>query len=283
MADYYYFVIQVYPRPFGYMHKSILSGLNLPSAWIINHSKRLLTMNLAESFHDRTQIMRATLSQAVKEGAPTSPQKFYDESLRLVSATGEHVLDLDRSGLDPFSIVSLSAHKIGYIKSGDETRYWVPKRSASKETVPNRLDSTVAGVIRSGETPLDCMVRKIALEASISKEYIKDHIRSCGTVSYQMAITSKGLPGCQHIISHLYEMEFSPHLVPVPDDEVEKFTLMTLDEVKMALMEGEFVANRALVWLAYFIRHGIMTPENEPNFLQICERLHRKHDLFVVP
>jgi hypothetical protein len=127
------------------------------------------------------------------------------------------------------------------------------------------------------------MVRKIALEASISKEYIKDHIRSCGTVSYQMAITSKGLPGCQHIISHLYEMEFSPHLVPVPDDEVEKFTLMTLDEVKMALMEGQFVANRALVWLAYFIRHGIMTPENEPNFLQICERLHRKHDLFVVP
>lgn len=85
------------------------------------------------------------------------------------------MLDLDPSGLDPFSIVSLSAHMIGYIKSGDETRYWVPKRSASKETVPNRLDSTVASVIRSGETPLECMVRKIALEASISKEYIKDH------------------------------------------------------------------------------------------------------------
>jgi hypothetical protein len=73
MADYYYFMIQGYPRPFGYMHKSILSGLNLPSAWIINYSERLLTMNHAESFHDRTQIMRATLSQAVKRRSPNKP------------------------------------------------------------------------------------------------------------------------------------------------------------------------------------------------------------------
>jgi isopentenyldiphosphate isomerase len=237
----------------------------------------------AKSFLDRTQVMRETLSRAVKDGAPTSPQKFYDEALRVVSSEGEHVLDLDRSGLDPFGVVSFSAHMIGYVRSDGETEYWVPKRSATKETVPNRLDSTVAGVIRSGEKPIDCMLRKIAIEASIPNEYVREHIRSCGTVSYQMDITSRGEPGCQHIISHLYEMEFSPDLTLIPDDEVGKFTLMTLDEVKTALMEGEFVANRAMVWLAYLIRHGIMTPENEPDFVTICERLHRKHDLFIVP
>jgi isopentenyldiphosphate isomerase len=254
-------MIKGYPKPFGYVNRSIISGLNLSPVWSVDHSQRLLTMTSSDSFNERTEVMRSTLSQAGKEGAPTSPQKFYDESLRVVSATGEHVLDMDRSGLDPFGVVSFSAHILEYVKSGDEKRYWVPKRSASKETVPNMLDSTVAGVIRSGESPLDCMFRKIALETSIPKEHIKDHFLSCGTISYQVAITSKGLPDCQHIISHLYEMEFSPDLVLVPDDEVEKSTLMTLDEVKVALMEGEFVANRALVWLAYLIRHGIMNPE----------------------
>ena len=33
---------------------------------------------------------------------------------------------------------------------------------------------------------------------------------------------------------------------------------MTLDEVRMALMEGKFVAKCALVWLALFFRCGII-------------------------
>ncbi|KAK3332667.1 hypothetical protein B0T19DRAFT_448592 [Cercophora scortea] len=283
MQDYYYFMIEGYPKPFGYMHKSILQGLNLSPSWKVNSERRLLTMVQADSFQERTQVMREMLLRAVKEGALTSPRKFYGEALRVMSSEGEHVLDTDRSGLDPFGVVSFSSHVIGFVRDGNETKYWVPKRSATKPTVPNKLDSTVAGVVRSGERPVDCMARKIAVEASVPKEYTRANITACGTVSYQMSITSNGKPGCQHIISYLYEMEIGRDMIPRPgNDEVEAFTLMTLDDVKGALMEGEFVANRAMVWLAYLIRHGVMTAENEPDFIEICQRLQRKHDLFIV-
>ncbi|KAK3896488.1 hypothetical protein C8A05DRAFT_20542 [Staphylotrichum tortipilum] len=283
IRGYYYVMIEGYSKPFGYMHESILRGLNLSPNWEVSSEQRLLIMVRANTFEERTQVMRDMLSRAVKEGAPTSPRKFYNEALRVVSSKGKHVLDMDRSGLDPFGCVSFSAHLIGFVKDGNDTKYWVPTRSAKKPTVPNKLHSTVAGVIRSAEQPVDCMVRKIAAEASIPKEYTMANLTACGTISYQMSITSAGEPGCQHIVSYLYEMEFGKDTVPRPgSDEVETFTLMTLDDVKVALMEGEFVANRAMVWLAYFIRHGVVTPENEPDFIEICQRLHRKHDLFIV-
>ncbi|KAF4470694.1 hypothetical protein FALBO_2408 [Fusarium albosuccineum] len=235
------------------------------------------------SFQERTQVMRETLLQAVREGKASSPQKFYDESLRIVSSGGEYVLDMDRCGLDLFGVTSFSAHMIGFVKDGNSIKYWVPKRSSTKPTVPNKLDSTVAGVIRSNEKPIECMVRKIAAEASLSAEYSNANIVSCGTISYQMSITSTGNPGCQHITSYLYEMEFKAGVVPRPgNDEVGTFTLMTREDVMTALTDGHFVANRAMVWLAYFIRHGILTPENEPDFLEICQRLHKKHDMFIV-
>jgi isopentenyldiphosphate isomerase len=274
MQDYFYFMIEGYPKPFGYMHKSILQGLNLSPSWKINSKRCLLTMVQTGSFQERTQIMRDILSRAVKEGAPTSPRKFYDKNLQVVSSKGEHVLDMDRSGLDPFGVVSFSAHMIGFVRGGDDIKYWVPKRSVTKPTVPNKLDSTVAGVVRSGERPVDCMARKIAVEASVPEEYTRANIAACGTVSYQMSITSRGKSGCQHIISYLYEMEFGREVIPRPgNNEVEAFSLMTLDNVKAALMEGEFVANRAMVWLAYLIRHSVVTPENEPDFIEVCQRL----------
>ncbi|GKU08607.1 hypothetical protein FLAG1_10087 [Fusarium langsethiae] len=234
--------------------------------------------------------MGETLLQAVREGKTTSPQKYYYESVRVVSPWAKNVLDkdqnvlnMDRSGLDPFGVISLSAHMIGFVKDGNGIKYWVPKRSSTKPTVPNKLDSTVAGVIRSGEQPIDCMVRKIDAEASIPAEYTESNIISCGTISYQMPITSTGNPGCQHIISYLYEMEVKEGIVPRPgNDEVGKFMLMTQEDVMRALADGDFVANRAMVWLAYFIRHGTLTPENEPDYFEICQGLQKKHDMFIV-
>ncbi|KAM0364024.1 hypothetical protein ACHAO7_010135 [Fusarium culmorum] len=227
--------------------------------------------------------MGQTLLQAVKEGKATSPQRFYDERLRVVSSQGEHVLDMDRSGLDPFGVISFSAHMIGFVRIGNSIKYWVPKRSPTKPTVPNKLDSTVAGVIWSGEQPIDCMIRKIGAEASIPAKYTEANIVSCGTISYQMPITSTGKPGCQHITSFLYEMEFKDGVVPRPGNgEVERFTLMTQEDVMAALADGCFVPNRAMVWLAYFIRHGFLTPENEPDYLKICRGLHKNHDMFIV-
>lgn len=91
MLDYYYFMIEGYSGPFGYIHKSILEAFPLSSDWRLDKDQRFLTMVGAKSFEERSQILGDTLARAVEEGAPTSPRKFYGETLRLVSSNGEHI------------------------------------------------------------------------------------------------------------------------------------------------------------------------------------------------
>lgn len=75
----------------------------------------------------------------------------------------------------------------------------------------------------------------------------------------------------------MYDMEVAPSIIPSPgDDEVEHFSLLTIEEVKGALLEGRFKPNCALVMLDFFIRHGFVDAENEGDFTGIVSRIHRK-------
>jgi len=40
--------------------------------------------------------------------------------------------------------------------------------------------------------------------------------------------------------------------------------------------EGAFKPNCALVVLEFLVRHGILTAENEPDYVEIVARLHRR-------
>ena len=80
-------------------------------------------------------------------------------------------------------------------------------------------------------------------------------------------------PECQYV----YDLEVEPGLKPKPnDDEVQGFYLWSVEEVKRHLVMGEFKPNCALVLLDFFVRHGILTAENEKNYIEIVARLHRK-------
>ncbi len=60
------------------------------------------------------------------------------------------MLDMDRSGLNPFGFVSLSAHMTGLVRDGNDTKSWMPKRLAAKSTVSNNLDSIMWGLFNQG-------------------------------------------------------------------------------------------------------------------------------------
>jgi len=45
------------------------------------------------------------------------------------------------------------------------------------------------------------------------------------------------------------------------------------------MKEKLFKPNCALVLLDFMIRHGLITAENEPNFLEIMTRLHGRFDI----
>ena len=94
-----------------------------------------------------------------------------------------------------------------------------------------------------------------------------------------------GEPSCQLQVQYLYEMEFAEDVVPESGDgKVGEIPLMTLEEVRRALANGESKSklNRAMTWLSFLICHGYVNAENEPALVEIDSRLHRKHDLFML-
>ena len=47
-------------------------------------------------------------------------------------------------------------------------------------------------------------------------------------------------------------------------------------QVVEALHNGEFKPNCGLILVDFLVRHGFVTPENEPNYVEISWRMHRR-------
>lgn len=50
---------------------------------------------------------------------------------------------------------------------------------------------------------------------------------------------------------------------------------MSVDEVKVRMLKGQFKYNCALVLVDYFIRHGMIQVDDEPDYFEIVSRSHR--------
>jgi 8-oxo-dGTP pyrophosphatase MutT (NUDIX family) len=280
MEDFYYFMIEGYSRPFGYMHRNFLQEMAWSSAWKIDTEGRFLTL-VPSGFEEQTKAINETLRTNHDERRVV--RKWFNEAFALIGPNGDHMLDMDGGGVDLFGVVTYGVHLTGFVHTESGFRYWVPRRSYTKTTFPGLLDNFVAGNLGSRERPLDGMVREVFEETGIPEEYTRTHIKACGTITYKMTVTNDGRPGCQHHSQYVYEMELSKDIVPRQHDgEVESLELMALEDVQAALMRGEFTPNRTLTYVAHFIRHGIVNAKNEARIIEVCSRLHRKHDLFIV-
>ena len=192
----------------------------------------------------------------------------------------EKNISMERAASPLFGINTYGVHMTVYTYTDKDMKIWVPRRAASKQTYGSMLDNSVAGGLASGERPLECLVREASEEASLSEQLVRSNAKACGTVSYfhvrdGHAGGEAGLlqPECQHV----FDMEVGSNIKPKPNDnEVQFFYLWTVDDVKRHLAMGEFKPNCALVLLDFFVRHGILTAENEKHYVEIVSRLHRK-------
>ena len=96
---------------------------------------------------------------------------------------------------------------------------------------PGILDNTVGG-LRSGENPIDCIVRECEEELSLDPAYVCANINACDTVSYNMTRNDLGALDCQLQVQYVYEMEFVENVMPeMGDGEVGEICLKTLGRV----------------------------------------------------
>ena len=257
------------------MLPEVVEKMSWDPGFKVDHNKKTITPR--ETNHS---IINALLDSQIR--AVRSDFKVlagWRNELYPVVGTGQDI-SMERAGSALFGIVTFGVHLTAYTRIGNSLRIWVPRRARSKQTFGGMLDNTVAGGISAGEEPFESVVREAAEEASLPEQLVRKRAKACGTVSY-FYVRDKRAGGevglLQPEVEYVYDLELEPAVAPKPcDDEVEDFQLWSVDEVQQALAKGEFKPNCGLVLLDFFVRHGILTPENERDYVEIVSRMHRK-------
>ncbi|KAF9919321.1 hypothetical protein BX616_008339 [Lobosporangium transversale] len=184
-------------------------------------------------------------------------------------------LAIERSACVLFGVHAYGVHMNGYVRTGPnpwDVQMWIARRSLTKPTYPGMLDNMVAGGMCFGHSPYYTVIKESMEEATIPPNVAKKAF-SVGTISYiKLKDGTQTAPETQIV----YDLELSKDITPTPcDTEVQGFQLWTMDQVLEAIRLGEFKPNCACVCLHFMIRHSVITPENEPDYLNIIQRLHR--------
>ena len=247
--------------------------------WEVDHEKKTVSLSpRAETIDAQNTIIERVLDLAREQQSFKVLAGWRNELYTIYGSYGS--IAMERAGSALFGIVTQGVHMTAYTKGEDGLKMWVPRRAKSKQTYGSMLDNTVAGGLSAGEEPFECLVREAAEEASLPEDIVRKSAKACGVVTYFYVRDARaggetGLlqPECEYV----YDLELEENVVPRPgDNEVEDFYLWSVEEVQKALAEGQFKPNCALVLLDFFVRHGVLTAENEPDFIEIVSRMHRK-------
>ncbi|TAQ85571.1 hypothetical protein B7494_g6123 [Chlorociboria aeruginascens] len=217
MEDYYYFMIQGYQAPFGYVHTSIFKDAIWPNSWLIDNENCTITLVGADTFEERSMLVNDTLWQTHKAGKLNMLKKWTDELCAVRAGDGDHVLNMSLMGSGMLGIIVPGVQLIiAWTETEKGRLYWLQRRSARKNVHPGKLDVTAGGNFAAGERPIDGIVREASEEASIPEDYTRAHIQACGTITYHLATNGDGSPGSQPHVQYTYEMELPKDMVCQP-------------------------------------------------------------------
>lgn len=268
-------------RPHGFLLPETVEKMPWTFDFKVNHEARTIVLDptdnadLSFSF---TDSLTKLVQRIIDEDTFRVIHKTHSEPYPIIGANVP--VSMERYASTLFGIISRGAHLTVYTTTAEGIKIWVPRRSAHLFTYPDCLDTTVAGGVAAGEGPFECMVREADEEASLPEELVRKNTKAVGCISY---IGLNGVQGGGETglinpdIVYVFDLEIEENVTCRQNDsEVKEFYLMTVDEVKAGLARGEFKTNSALVMIDFFVRHGIITQENEENYAEILARLHRR-------
>jgi 8-oxo-dGTP pyrophosphatase MutT (NUDIX family) len=279
---YYKFKVSGFENSFGTLLEEVVKKCAWGQHWQVDHAAKTVTL-VASDLEERNKIIHETLTREREKDTFKLLRKWSNEVFPVYGFKKELVLSIERVAAPLFGIVTYGVQLLAYQDNADGPSIWVARKAKTKRTFPNMLDSTVGGSLPTGEQPFECLVREAEEEASFHPEFTRKNAVACGTINY-LNLTderSGGEIGCfSPEVQFVYEMKIPRDLIPTPgDNEAEEIKLMTVPELKEALAKGEFTPANGCIILDLFIRHGILTFENEPNYIEIASRLHRVLDL----
>ena len=194
-----------------------------------------------------------------------------------VEGTGKptRLCHINRNASPYFGITSVGVHLLCW-KKNPTLGLWMAQRSSTKSHFPLLWDPTVAGGQPANLSLFDNMVKESHEEAGIHRDMLSKE--DCHSVSCLSQMTSKPNGTCmKQSLYYCWELQVDANFVPVANDnEVSKFELWDsqtlLEEVKFG---NRLRPAMRLVVTDFLIRHGIITPDNEPDYAKIQTALHR--------
>ncbi|KAL4753696.1 hypothetical protein BDW72DRAFT_21827 [Aspergillus terricola var. indicus] len=281
MKKYHSFKVKGCESVLGYMLNEVVDRFDWPTeSWSIDATNRTVTLTAGPTPAERNLALAQVLERAVSQDLFAVLRGWRNELYPVYGPDGEFLLEMERCASPLFGIVAYGIHATAYVEDEQGLKLWVPRRSNTKQTYPSMLDNTVAGGMSTGEKPFECLVREAMEEASLPEDVVRANATATGCVSYTYTRDSRAggeTDLVQPEVEYVYDIKLPADVVPKPNDtEVEEFCLLTVEETKKALANGEFKPNCAVVLIDFFLRHGILTPENEKDFLQIITKIHRR-------
>jgi 8-oxo-dGTP pyrophosphatase MutT (NUDIX family) len=217
---------------------------------------------------ERSRAVDAALRQLAARGAI---QGWRDEPYPVAAELGQSALFLmERATIPKFGIWASGVHVNGFVREARELFMWIGRRSSDRQTAPNKLDQIVAGGRSAHLTIRETVLKEGEEEANIDRA-LASQAMPVGAISY----CTERREGLRRDVLYVYDLELSPGFVPVNHDgEIAEFQLWPIRRVMETVRDtDEFKFNCALVVIDFLIRHGLIAPDDEPDYLTLVRGL----------
>ena len=222
-----------------------------------------------------TPELRSTMVDAVVTelhrdwGTP----RLRGERYRVAPRFGDQpLMCVDRGVVSLFGIRAFGVHVNGLVRRPDGLHLWIGRRAPDKAVAPSKLDNMVAGGQPAGLSLRDNLLKEAAEEADIPPG-LAATARPVGAITYCM----EDEWGLKPDIMYCYDLEVPADFTPRnTDGEISSFALMPVAEVARQVREtNNFKFNVNLVITDFLIRHGVLSPDTEPDYVEIVAGLRR--------
>ncbi len=180
-------------------------------------------------------------------------------------------LRLDRGLVPMFGVKSYGVHVNGFVPGPDGLKMWIGQRAPDKRIAPNKLDHMVAGGLAHGYSVDETVVKEAAEEADVP-DALARRARPVGALTYVTELEQ----GLRDDTLFVFDLELPTDFVPRnTDGELTGFELWDIDAVMARVRDtDDFKFNVAPVLIDFFLRHGLLDPDLEPDYLPIVRQLH---------